>query len=98
MARGFAPHDLQVMAHAQLEDQSIALTLKTDGRITVHGGNVHVVDQKPGQHWRGEMLHVKPGVPTEVGESASSLGGLQLWIYHIAGDQPPNIGCWLIAI
>lgn len=34
---------------AQLEDQSIALTLKTDGRITVHGGNVHVVDQKHGQ-------------------------------------------------
>lgn len=27
------------------KDQSIALTLKTDGKITVHGGNVHLVDQ-----------------------------------------------------
>eukprot|EP00435_Cladocopium_sp_Y103_P061195 s321_g22.t2 len=34
------------MGQCDLADQSIALTLKTDGKITVHGGNVHLVDQK----------------------------------------------------
>jgi len=29
-----------------IADQSIALTVKTDGKITIYGGNVHVVDQK----------------------------------------------------
>ena len=30
------------------KDQSIALTVKTDGKITIYGGNVHVVDQTLG--------------------------------------------------
>jgi len=34
------------MGQFDIADQSIALTLKTDGKITVHGGNVHLVDQK----------------------------------------------------
>ena len=39
-------HNLVAVVGASgCKDQSIALTLKTDGKITVHGGNVHLVDQ-----------------------------------------------------